>query len=323
MSILNAGDEVGKKIGEPISYTEASQESSKPTKPAAAPAPVKKETYTNHNNNNTMDQSINAGLTHPIASLSPYQNKWVIKARVMSKSPIRTWSNAKGEGKLFSIDLMDDSGEIRATAFREQVDKYYDFMEVDKVYFISKCQLKPANKQYSTLKNDYEMTFTNDTVVQACQDDDDSGIPEIKYDFVPISQVANLEPKAAVDCVGVCKEVSELQVFTSRTTNKEFKKRELVLVDTSDAAVTLTIWGDDAVNFDGHVQPVILVKGARVSEFNGGKTLSLGNGSVMKINPDIPECHKLRGWFDNGGGENITNSVSARYVFKLKHTSYY
>ncbi|XP_065372196.1 replication protein A 70 kDa DNA-binding subunit [Calliphora vicina] len=312
MTVLNSGDEVQHKIGEPISYTEASQEKSAP-KPAAAAPVAKKESYTNHNNNNnTMDQTLNAGLTHPIASLSPYQNKWVIKARVMSKSQIRTWSNAKGEGKLFNVDLMDDSGEIRATAFREQVDKYYDFLEVDKVYFISKCQLKPANKQYSTLKNDYEMTFSSDTVIQACEDEDDTGIPEIKYDFVPISQVANLEPKVAVDCVGVCKEVSDLQVFTSKNTNKEFKKRDLVLVDTSDAAVTLTIWGDDAVNFDGHVQPVILVKGARVSEFNGGKTLSLGNGSVMKINPDIPECHKLRGWFDNGGGENITNSVSAR-----------
>ena len=311
MTVLNPGGQVKQKIGEPVSYTEASQKAAAAKPAATAPPPMKKESYTN-NNNNTMNQSLNAGLTHPIASLSPYQNKWVIKARVMSKSPIRTWSNAKGEGKLFSVDLMDDSGEIRATAFREQCDKYYEFMEVDKVYFISKCQLKPANKQYSTLKNDYEMTFTNDTLVQACEDDDNSGIPEIKYDFVPISQVANLEPKSAIDCVGVCKEVGELQVFTSKTTNKEFKKRDLVLVDTSEASVNLTIWGDDAVNFDGYVQPVILVKGARVSEFNGGKNLSLGNGSVMKINPDIPECHKLRGWFDNGGGENITNSVSAR-----------
>uniref|UniRef100_A0A1B0C533 Replication protein A OB domain-containing protein n=1 Tax=Glossina palpalis gambiensis TaxID=67801 RepID=A0A1B0C533_9MUSC len=96
-----------------------------------------------------------------------------------------------------------------------------------------------------------------------------------------------------------------------RTTNKEFKKRDPVLIDISDAAVTLTIWGEDAVNFDGQVQLVILVKGARNNEFNGGKSLSLGNGSNMKINPDIPEGYKLRGWFDNGGWEYIKNSVSA------------
>lgn len=54
----------------------------------------------------------------------------MIKARVTSKSPVRTWANARGEGKLFSIDLVDESGEIRATAFKEQCDKFYDMIEV-------------------------------------------------------------------------------------------------------------------------------------------------------------------------------------------------
>lgn len=30
---------------------------------------------------------------------------WVCS--VTAKSPIRTWSNARGEGKLFSVDLLD------------------------------------------------------------------------------------------------------------------------------------------------------------------------------------------------------------------------
>ncbi|XP_008486124.1 replication protein A 70 kDa DNA-binding subunit-like, partial [Diaphorina citri] len=28
-----------------------------------------------------------------------------------------------------------------------------------------------------------------------------------------------------------------------------------------------------------------------------GKTLSLSMSSVLSLNPDIPECHKLQGWF--------------------------
>jgi hypothetical protein len=54
----------------------------------------------------------------------------MIKARVTTKSPVRTWSNARGEGKLFSMDLIDESGEIRATAFKEQCDKFFDMIEV-------------------------------------------------------------------------------------------------------------------------------------------------------------------------------------------------
>lgn len=35
--------------------------------------------------------------------------RWTIRARVTNKSGIRTWSNSRGEGKLFSMDLVDES----------------------------------------------------------------------------------------------------------------------------------------------------------------------------------------------------------------------
>lgn len=54
----------------------------------------------------------------------------MIKVRVTNKSPIKTWSNSRGEGKLFSMDLIDESGEIRCTAFRDMCDKFYDMIEV-------------------------------------------------------------------------------------------------------------------------------------------------------------------------------------------------
>ena len=69
----------------------------------------------------------------PIASITPYQNKWTIKARVTSKGDVRTWNKSTGSGKLFSMDLMDESGAIRVTAFKEMCDKFYDYAEVGKV----------------------------------------------------------------------------------------------------------------------------------------------------------------------------------------------
>ena len=56
--------------------------------------------------------------------------------RVTSKSDIRTWNKASGSGKLFSMDLMDESGEIRVTAFKDQCDAFYDKTVVGKVYYI-------------------------------------------------------------------------------------------------------------------------------------------------------------------------------------------
>jgi replication factor A1 len=45
----------------------------------------------------------------PIDSLNPYQNKWTIKARVISRPNLRTYSNARGEGRVMSVELVDQS----------------------------------------------------------------------------------------------------------------------------------------------------------------------------------------------------------------------
>lgn len=50
-----------------------------------------------------------------------------------------------------------------------------------------------------------------------------------------------------------------------------------------------------ADKFDGSRQPVMAIKGARVSDF-GGRSLSVISSSTVIVNPDIPEAYKLRGW---------------------------
>lgn len=65
------------------------------------------------------------------------------------------------------------------------------------MYLISRCVLKTANKKFTTLKNDYEMTFTNDTQVIPCHEDT-SDIPTLIFDFKPISMLAGLENNTVV-----------------------------------------------------------------------------------------------------------------------------
>lgn len=84
------------------------------------------------------------------------------------------------------------------------------------------------------------------------------------------------------------------------------------ITDCISIQVSLTLWGEDAENFDGTAHPIIFIKGGRINEFSGGKSISLGSGSAMKINPDISEAHQLRGWYDNDGRNQDFNSVSLR-----------
>ena len=49
----------------------------------------------------------------PINSLNPYQSRWTIRARVTAKPPMRTYSNSRGEGKVMSVDLLDESVSVQ------------------------------------------------------------------------------------------------------------------------------------------------------------------------------------------------------------------
>lgn len=71
--------------------------------------------------------------TMPISSLNPYQSRVTIRGRVSSKSDIKTWSKASGQGKLFTFEVFDDSGEIRVTAFNEQADKFFELIQPKQV----------------------------------------------------------------------------------------------------------------------------------------------------------------------------------------------
>jgi len=258
--------------------------------------------------NGSMNSQSPGGNVYPIASLNPYQNKWTIKARVMKKGDVRTWNNARGEGKLFSMDLMDESGEIRCTGFSESVDRFYNMVEQGKVYFISRCQLKTANKQYTHIKNDYEMTMGNDTSVIECTET--AEVPQMKMNYTNIGDLESVEKDAFVDIIGVATDVSECTSITARASGKQITKREMKLMDMSGASVSMTLWGADAEKFNHPDKPILAVKAAKVSDF-GGRSLSVSFSSTMMVNPDTPDSHKLRGWYDSTGKDLTARSLSS------------
>jgi replication factor A1 len=169
------------KINDPKSLSEGA--SSKPDSMAApvtaatssVTATASKPVVPQQQQNQSMSSSqlsartARANSIYPIEALSPYQNNWTIKARVTSKSEVKHWSNQRGEGKLFNVTLMDESGEIKATGFNDAVEMLYDKLQEGKVYFVSKARVNLARKKFSNLANDYELSFERQTEVEEVQ----------------------------------------------------------------------------------------------------------------------------------------------------------
>lgn len=96
------------------------------------------------------------------------------------------------------------------------------------------------------------------------------------------------------------KSTSDVQTIISKASQKEFTKRELLLVD-EKASITATLWGQQAEEFDGSSHPVVALKGVKVGDYNG-RTLSTMNSTLICQDPaDTPRTVELRVWFDNEG----------------------
>ncbi|CDK27204.1 unnamed protein product [Kuraishia capsulata CBS 1993] len=258
---------------------------------------------------------------YAIDQLSPYQNTWTIKARVSFKSDVKTWTNQRGEGKLFNVHFMDESNEIRATAFNEVADKYYDFLKEGHVYYVSKARIQPAKKQFSTLSHNYELALDRDSLIEEC--DDASDVPNLQYSFVSLERVPDLTTNSIIDVVGVLNKVDDLFSITAKSSGRPFDRRDITIVDSSHFAATVGLWNKIAVNFDIPVGTVVAIKGAKVQDF-GGRTLSLTPSATIIANPETPEAYKLKGWYDTQGKNEKfipvkgENAASAAYDLTSK-----
>uniref|UniRef100_A0A3B5LZA4 Replication protein A subunit n=1 Tax=Xiphophorus couchianus TaxID=32473 RepID=A0A3B5LZA4_9TELE len=248
----------------------------------------------------------------PIATLNPYISKWTIRARVTNKSNIRNWSNSRGEGKLFSFEVVDESVSRDVLTFVCIVHVTHGG-----VYYISKATLKVANKQYTTLKNDYEMTLHAHSSIVPCTDSPE--VPVMQCDFVPIGELENRDKDSIVDLIGVCNSAEDVSRITTKT-SREVSKRAISLIDTTGKVVTVTLWGEEAEKFDDSGQPVVAIKGARLSDFRGISLSALFSSTIM-VNPDLPEAFRLRAWYDREGyavdSQSLTETMSVSVGSKM------
>jgi len=239
-----------------------------------------------------------------LANLSPYSNIWEIEVVLLKKDPIREWKKANSEGKVQNLLVSDDSGRIRITLWREDVDKF-QFMEVGKMYKMSNMVIKPCDKQFNKTGMDYELHSKMGMEIIEVQGNSKSGI---RYDFVKISEIENLEVEKTVDVTGILSTVEDLREVNLKTQDRIASVRNITLVDDSLSQIRATLWGKDAENFEGTVGCALEIKCASVNEFQG-KTLAFRSDTIFQLKDELDEnsqkqTQNLFNWWNNGGSES-------------------
>ncbi|KAH1041854.1 hypothetical protein GYH30_024267 [Glycine max] len=206
----------------------------------------------------------------PKAALNPYQCRWAIKARVTAKVDLRRYNNARGDGNIFLFDLLDSDG---VTCFNAAVDRFYNVIEVGKVYMISKGSLKPAQKNFNHLKNEWEILLESTSTVELCPDEDVTSVNP----SVPILRKNGMETQ---------RRILSLKDSSGRREGQQLQE----MVDTGSFLI-------------------LAVKAGKVNDFSG-KSIGSISTTQLFINPDFPEAHSLREWFDRVGKDSASLSIS-------------
>lgn len=243
-----------------------------------------------NSNDNTKNNSKNDFKT--IKDLNSDLKDWSIKARVSEKYPLRKWENKNGSGNILNFELIDYTGMIRAVAFRDLANQYETLIHENEIYKISNGIIRKIKDEYKISKINMEILITNETIIEIIKDENEK-MPMKTYDFCSLKEVKNKKNNELVDIIGICWQIGELETVSLTSSNKNFIKKDIILVDNTDT-LKLTIWNETAEKFNHEIQTIIMVHNARINEFNDVKYITTTNNTIIRINPVMENNDFLR-----------------------------
>ncbi|KAF4037372.1 Replication protein A OB domain [Phytophthora infestans] len=227
-------------------------------------------------------------MSVPIRDHSPSLGvEWSIIARVVDLSPLRSWINTKGSGKVMTAELADcDDTHIRACAFNQLAESATRTLKLDNVYRVRGAVLRRAKREFTSLPHPFEIILSDDTKIEEIADD--GTIHHPKYHFTGIRELATVAESSSVDV-----------------------KREFTFVDTSNVSVLLTLWNEFAdVDGDSILGKEVAIRRCRVSTYHE-RSISTGPSSMIVGEPDIPERDEPHNWY---GETHAATAVPIEFV---------
>lgn len=105
---------------------------------------------------------------------------------------MKQWSNARGAGELFNLDMVDvDGTQIQGTFFNQNAQKYFQIIKENGVYIVSNGNIKLANRRFTSIPNDYCISFNED--VEFVEVAEDAAISQEAWNFKSIKALSEMQ----------------------------------------------------------------------------------------------------------------------------------
>ena len=169
-----------------------------------------------------------------IADIEP-ETKVNIIARIIRIPTIRSYEKNGKEGKVASLELQDDSGQISYTLWNKNVELIKD-LELEDGDTVKILQAQARQRPNRDGEDEITLTHWDGRIIKG-----DYDVPEIVQEFTPI---ADLREQKDVSIMGIVSRLQDIKVFTRKTDNTEGKLRNFDVKDTT-GDIRVTVWGDD------------------------------------------------------------------------------
>ena len=240
---------------------------------------------------NRESNGVDEGYT-PISMMTVYSYDFTIKARLIKKSTMREYKQARGgQGNLFNVEFMDGSDKpknvIKGTFFSEVATRFYSELEEGKIYVFTGGEIKPKNQRFNTTHHQVEILFgKNTSITEAPQGN--ANIAMETYNFELINMIEKYNKYHPMDVMVIVQKIGEPEEINLRAGGTQTKKN-VEVYDESGACVNLTLWGE--VRGAEHLQEnsIIGIKNVSVNEFRGKCLSSTKETSILVDFPDTLE----------------------------------
>ncbi|XP_037050427.1 replication protein A 70 kDa DNA-binding subunit-like [Bradysia coprophila] len=210
-----------------------------------------------------------------------------IQFRVSFKSGKRSSKN----GDMFNFHIADPDGEIQVTVFPEETASFFDLIEFNRTFELTNFNVKKEDSNFPLfLGNGKYICLLGSSKIEAL---DDNIISELKFNFVPIDGIKNLEPNSKCDVIGII-----VKNWGKEIIGDNKVKRDVTITDKSKECIILTLWGEEYDEFDSEEIPIIIHNGV-VHDYNESRTITCAARTLFWRNPSNSAAEELKLWFDD------------------------
>eukprot|EP01065_Artemidia_motanka_P025452 TRINITY_DN30447_c0_g1_i1.p2 TRINITY_DN30447_c0_g1~~TRINITY_DN30447_c0_g1_i1.p2 ORF type:complete len:523 (+),score=199.08 TRINITY_DN30447_c0_g1_i1:69-1571(+) len=253
----------------------------------------------------------------PVAALTPFGGRsWFVKVRVLEKQPVRRFQKGENSGLVTSFVAMDAGGTaIRANLFSDGVEKFYSMLEIGSVFYMGRGQVRNANKKFSSLPHDYELSFDQHSSIQPVRVGDTAASKigtSTTANFIPLSEIQHRQVGSTVDVRAVAVNVSGLTEVVQKSTGRSLRRRAVQIADNSSppTSIEVVLWEDQARGCELKTGQVVVLRNLRINGYQG--TLSLSAGMMTSTEVGGDEHSDLASWWLAGGKTTQFKNLSQR-----------